>query len=83
MDDPEETGARRRLSVAGLRAAERPLEPEMVAHVVDALFDKCALPPDSYNLVSGLFHDVGKAMKALRSQASRSGSVQKRPAQPS
>ena len=31
---------RRRQSAAGLRDAEQPLSPVMVAHVVDALFDR-------------------------------------------
>ena len=40
--DEADASQRRRLSQAGLAAAEQPLAPEMVAHVVDALFDKCA-----------------------------------------
>ena len=43
MDEPEEASQKRRLSLQGLGAVERSLKPEMVAHVVDALFDKCAL----------------------------------------
>lgn len=42
VDEPEEASQKRRLSLQGLGAVERSLKPEMVAHVVDALFDKCA-----------------------------------------
>lgn len=36
-------GQRRRLSQQGRGVVERSLQPEMVAHIVDALYDKCAL----------------------------------------
>ena len=42
LDDPAEASQQRRLSHQGVRPEEVTLQPEMVAHVVDALFDKCA-----------------------------------------
>ena len=39
-DDPAEATQQRWLSHNGSRPAELTLQPEMVAHVVDALYDK-------------------------------------------
>lgn len=44
QEDDEDAPERRRMSADGQRAAEKALEPEMVNHVVDALFDRCAQP---------------------------------------
>jgi hypothetical protein len=42
QDSDEDASQRRRLSQRGLRSPEQPLQREMVDHVVDALFHKCA-----------------------------------------
>jgi hypothetical protein len=41
QEDDEETPQRRRMSADGQATAEKPLEADMVNHVVDALFDRC------------------------------------------
>lgn len=40
QEDDEDTPQRRRMSADGHATAEKPLEPDMVNHVVDALFDR-------------------------------------------
>jgi hypothetical protein len=40
QEDDEDTPQRRRMSADGQATAEKALEPDMVNHVVDALFDR-------------------------------------------
>ena len=47
QEEDADLGKRRRQSAAGLRGAEQPLSPVMVAHVVDALFERSVPQPSA------------------------------------